>query len=128
MNILSITLAAVCISVLALCVKSIRNDIGQIVSIAAVVFVMAAIVPYIIKVAASVKELGSYSEMGDKYLEPVLKITGIAYISRIGAELCSDCGENALSSRVEAAGKIAIGVITIPIAREAFSKIMGILL
>ncbi len=128
MNIITITVAAVCISILALSVKSIRNDIGQIVTLAAVVCIMAAIVPYIIKVVASIKELSNYSEMGERYLEPILKITGIAYVSRIGAELCSDSGEKALAARVETAGKIAIGVITIPIAREAFSKIMGILI
>lgn len=127
MNILAITTAAVCISVLALSIKNLKSDIGHIVTLAAVVCIMGAIIPYIIKVVAAIKDLSSYSKMGGKYLEPILKITGIAYISRMGAELCSDCGENAIAARVEMAGKIAIGVVTIPIAREAFVKIMGIL-
>ena len=127
MNIIAITGAAVCVSFLALSVKSVKKDMGQLISLAAVICIMAAMIPYIRQVVAAIRELSSYSEMGEKYMEPILKITGIAYISRLGSELCADCGEGAFASRVEMAGKIAIGVITIPVAREAFSKIMGIL-
>ena len=124
---LGIAAGAVCISIIALSVKNMNREIGQMITITAVLAVLAAVIPYIVKVIASIKELSSYSSMGERYLEPILKITGIAYISQIGAELCSDSGEKALASRVEMAGKIAIGAITIPIAREAFEKIIGIL-
>ncbi len=127
MNIAGITLGAVCVSVLALCVKNMKSEMGHIITLAAVAGIMAALMPYIIKVVASIKELSSYSSMGERYLEPILKITGIAYLSQIGAELCRDSGEAALAGKVETAGKIAIGVITIPIAREAFEIIIGIL-
>lgn len=127
MNILQITAASICISVVALAVKSMNSEMGQLISIAAVVAVAAAIVPYITAIVASMKEFAAYSSVGGKYLEPVMKITGIAYISRIGAQLCEDSGEKALSGRVEAAGKIAVTVIALPIAGEAFEKIMGIL-
>lgn len=127
MNMLGIAAGAVCISIIALSVKSMNTQIGQLITVAAVVAVIGAVVPYIIKIIASVKELALYSSMGERYLEPIIKITGIAYISQIGAELCADSGEKALAARVEMAGKIAIGAITIPIAREAFEKIIGIL-
>ena len=73
------------------------------------------------------QEFASYSKSGGRYIEPILKITGVAYISQIGAQLCEDSGEKTLAGRVETAGKIAICVIAIPIAREAFVKIIGIL-
>ncbi len=127
MNIIAITLGAVCISVVALSIKNMKSEMGHLITLMAVVIIMAALVPYIMKVVASIKELSTYSAMGEKYLEPILKITGISYISQIGSELCEDSGEKAIASRVEMAGKIAIGVITIPIAKEAFEKIIGIL-
>ncbi len=128
MNILAISMGAVCISLLALSVKNMKSEMGQLVTLAAVAVIVASLLPYIMKVVASIKELSAYSAMGERYLEPILKITGISYISQIGAQLCSDMGEGALSARVEMAGKIAIGVIAIPIAKEAFEKIMGILI
>lgn len=127
MNIFSIAAAAVCISVLALFVKSMRPEMGQLITIASAVVITAVLIPYIIKVVSSMQEFASYSKSGGRYIEPILKITGIAYISQIGAQLCEDSGEKTLAGRVETAGKIAICVIAIPIAREAFVKIIGIL-
>lgn len=127
MSILQIAAACVCISVLALAVKNIRSEIGILITVAAVVAVTAAIIPYIVKIISSMSEFSAYSSLGNTYLVPVLKITGIAYIAQMGKELCEDCGEKALAGRVEAAGKIAISVIALPIAKEAFVKIMEIL-
>lgn len=127
MNIIQLAAVSVCVSVLALTVKNIKSEMGQLISIAATVLVMAAVIPYIITVISTIREFAALSQLGERFLTPILKITGIAYISQIGAELCADSGEKALASRVEAAGKIAVTVIALPIAKEAFVKIMGIL-
>ena len=127
MNIFTITVAAVCISVTTILVKNVRSDIGQVISIAATVIMIAVLIPYIVEVISAIKEISSYSSLGKKYLTPILKITSIAYISQIGAQLCRDSNEESLAQRVEAAGKIIISVTAIPVAREAFVKIIGIL-
>ena len=127
MNIYSISAAAVCISVVILCVKNIKSETGHMISIASVVVITAFVIPYIIKIIMAMEHFASISGSGEKYLEPILKITGIAYISQIGSELCSDSGEKALAGRVETAGKIAICTVALPIAKEAFVKIIGIL-
>ena len=127
MNVFSVSAAAVCISIIALCIKSVRADIGQMISIGATIILAAVLVPYIKEVVSAIKELSTYSSMGEKYIKPILKITAIAYISQIGAQLCKDSGETSLGERVESAGKIIISVTAIPIAREAFVKIIGIL-
>lgn len=127
MNILQLAAVCVCISVLALTLKNMKSEMGQLLSVAATVMVMAAILPYISVIISAMRELSAFGSVGEKYLTPILKITGIAYISQIGSELCADSGENSLAKRVESAGKIAITVIALPIAKEAFMKIMGIL-
>lgn len=127
MNILQIVAASVCVSVLALAVKNMKSEMGQLISVAATVLVMVAVIPYIKTVVVTIREFALISKMGEKFLSPILKITGLAYISQIGAELCADSGEKALAARVVSAGKIAVTVIALPIAREAFMKIMEIL-
>lgn len=127
MNIVTITALAVCISVLAMCVKEIKPEIGQLISIAASVVLVAFIIPYASDCIEAVKEFSQYSKAGAEFIGPILKITGIAYITQIGSELCTDANEKALASRVEMAGKIAICILTVPIAREAFVRIIGII-
>ena len=128
MNIAGITAAGVCICVLILAVKNIRSDIGQVISIVATVVICTAVIPFIITIISTMQDFAELSRAGGEVLTPVLKITGIAYISQIGADLCADSGESSLAKRIEAAGKIGITVIALPLAKDAFMKIMEILL
>lgn len=127
MNVSSLSAAAVCASVLILCLRRIRPDIAQALAVAASVMLFAAVLPYCAEAVRSIKDFAVLGAAGGKYVAPIMKITGIAYISQLSAELCADAGENALAARVEMAGKIAICIITLPIAKEVFIKITGIL-
>ncbi len=127
MNIISISAIAVCISVIILSVRQIKPDMAHVMSIAAAILLFLAIVPYINEIIVEIKQFSYITLSSAKYLEPIIKITGIAYVTNLSSQICADAGETALSSRVEMAGKVAICMLTIPIAREAFTKITGIL-
>jgi len=127
MNVTAIAIAAVVISVLLTQVRKIQPEMGQVLAAAASAVFLGIMIPYIREAVNSIKEFAAYSQAGSRYIIPILKITGIAYVTQLGAELCRDANEEALAGRVEMAGKIAICVITIPIAREAFIKITGII-
>ena len=127
MSILQISAVAVCVSILAMVVKNLNSSMGAAVSFAASIVIITAIIPYGIKIVDFVEEISSYSAMGEKYVKPVLKITGIAYVAQIGSRLCEDNGEKNLAARVETAGKLAIAAVSLPIAKEAFVTIMNIL-
>jgi len=127
MNIISITVAAVAVSVLAVAVRRAQAEMGQLLSIAASVVFFGVIIPYAAEAVNSIKEFSAYTAAGHRYITPVLKITGISYITQLGSDICTDAGEKALAGRVEMAGKLLICMITIPIARETFVKITGIM-
>lgn len=127
MNIISISLLAVCISVIILSVRQIKPDMAHVMSIASSVLLFLAVVPYINEAIIEIKQFSHITFSSAKYLEPIIKITGIAYITNLSSQICADAGETALASRVELAGKVAICMLTIPIAREAFTKITGII-
>ena len=42
------------------------------------------------------------------YLETILKIIGIAYITELGANITRDAGLNSIAAKIELAGKIFI--------------------
>lgn len=59
--------------------------------------------------------------MDIKYFSVCIKAVGLAYISQFAAEILRDGGENAIASKIEAAGKISILVITMPIMSSFLS-------
>lgn len=127
MNIIAVVSAGVIFGILALVVKNSKSEIGNLVSMAGALLIITAIIPYVITIVRTMNEFASLSPLGENFLSPILKITGISYITQIGSDLCNESGEKAIASHVQSAGKIAITVITIPIAKEAFTKIMEII-
>ena len=55
MNIFSISVAAVCISLVALCIKSVKSDIGQMISIGATILIAITLIPYISEIISAIK-------------------------------------------------------------------------
>lgn len=70
------------------------------------------------KLSAVVDLLQTFADRADikpVYFTTVLKITGIAYITEFGAEVCKDAGEGSIASKIELAGKVTIVVLAVPI-------------
>lgn len=127
MNITGIAALAVCASVMAMCIKQIRPEMAHLFTVCTAAVLLAFTIPYVKSAADTVRSFAVLSPAGNSYINPILKITGIAYVSQIGCDLCADAGETALAGRVEMAGKMTICMISLPIAKEAFMSIIGIL-
>ena len=69
-----------------------------------------------IQVVLSVfQDLADKANISQMYLNTILKIIGIAYITEFGSQVCRDAGEGAVAGKIEFAGKIMIMVMAIPI-------------
>ncbi len=62
-------------------------------------------------------ELGKF----DQYLPYLLKSMGISLISSTASDLCRDCGEGSVASKLEMLGKCEIVVLSLPLLRELLS-------
>lgn len=60
-------------------------------------------------------ELMTSMNINLEWVEPVLKVGGIAIAVRIASEVCRDAGENGLAAKVELYGIIAVLVIAMPL-------------
>lgn len=57
----------------------------------------------------------------------VLRCIGIAVIVQLAQAVCSDCGQNALGTATELAGRILILLCAMPLMRSVMSTIMELL-
>lgn len=62
-----------------------------------------------------------------KLLVPVLKVTGMAYITQFSVDACRDVGQNAIANKVETVGKIMMLVVAVPIATSLIKIISSII-
>lgn len=61
------------------------------------------------------------------YLESILKIIAIAYITEFGSEICRDAGEGTIALKLEFAGKILIVVLAAPIIYALLDLVIRII-
>ncbi len=82
-----------------------------------VIFVYLAdnLLPFVSFIKESAVKSGAES-----YFSLMLKAIAISMCCRMSAEICRDCGESALASRVELAGKVSIVLISLPVVRQLF--------
>jgi len=82
------------------------------------------------KLSAIVGMLEDYADRAEikpAYFITVLKITGIAYLTEFGAEVCRDAGENAIASKIEMAGKVIIVSMAVPVISSLIDLILKIM-
>ena len=66
------------------------------------------------------KELENALSSETRFIGILLKCTGIGIICAFAAELCRDCGEGSLGSKIELLGKSAMLCYCIPLMKTVF--------
>lgn len=77
-------------------------------------------------IMAFVDKLAKIGELSSG-IEAVVKVTGIAFITRLGAEFCRDAKEGTLASAVELAGTVFSLLVVIPMMYAVLELLLELL-
>lgn len=102
---------------LALILKSRSRESAVLVTLITSVVIAGAILSDVAELISEIYSIMEKCEIDMKYFAVCIKAVGLAYISQFGAEILRDSGEGAIASKVEAAGKIAILLLTMPVLK-----------
>lgn len=83
------------------------------VAVCAAVIIFSAVC--ISPVISTVNSLFIECGMSVQYARIIFKALGICYITQFACDICKDCGENAVASVAEVAGKLALLLIALPL-------------
>ncbi len=62
-----------------------------------------------------------------KYITTLLKAVGISLVASTASDICRDCGENSIASKVEMLGKCEILFLSLPLLQDITALIGNIL-
>lgn len=74
-----------------------------------------------------IDELASYASIHPLYVQTILKIIGIAYITEFASQITKDAGLQSLAGKMELVGKILILVLSVPIFTALMETIVNML-
>lgn len=125
MNIVSIVIMGVLGVLLAVQFKSGKPEYGIYVGIAVSLVIFFQISGYLDSLNELLREFTEIISGSAEYLKIIMKVTGIAYLSELGAGLCRDAGYQSIASQLELFGKVTILFSGMPVILSLMELITG---
>lgn len=108
-------------------IKQYRPEFAVYISIIAGVLILFVAIDKLSGIVNLLQTISDKSGINKQFLEILLKITGIAFLSEFAISICKDSGESAIASKIEIGTKVAIISMSIPIISNLMKIIIGIL-
>ena len=102
-------------TVLSVLLKKNGPELAVLLSIAVVGTVTLFLGSTISQIVDFIRRVIDAADLLPELFSPLVKLAGIAFISRIGADLCRDAGTSALAAILEAAGALCAILVSLPL-------------
>ncbi len=113
--------------IIIIIIKQYKPEFAIYISIVAGVLILFLIMDKLEGIINLLKTISSKSGINNQFLELLLKITGIAFLTEFAINLCKDSGENAIASKIEIGSKVIIVSMSIPIISSLLEVILKLL-
>lgn len=108
MDIFKLVLIAIITTTACIILKQTRPEFALFVGIAGMILIFIMSLEQVGKIIELIKELSNSAGMPSTFINVILKIIGISYITEFAANTCKDAGETAMASKIQFAGKCTI--------------------
>ena len=117
MSVLSVCVFAIASAGILALLRQLRPELaavsGALAGTVILAYCISGFAPYVAELKGFVEESGA-----EGAFSLLIKALSTAVCCQFSADICRDCGENALAARVETAGKIGIIIISLPTVSE----------
>lgn len=128
MELFKFALVGIICAVLTVAVRQTRPDIAVFVQLAGIVVLAFFAVEYLKNIFVETDGLFAATELiSEGYLSLLVKILGIAVITKIGSDICSDSSNSALATVVELVGKSIILAMCLSLIKTLAELAKGLL-
>lgn len=125
MDIIQIITLSIVASLLFIILKDINPTFAFFIIIVTGVIILYSIVNQIGMIIHLIRSLSEKASVDKIYMDTILKIIGIAYITELGANMTKDAGLSSVSAKIELAGKMFILLLAIPIISAVIEIILN---
>ena len=108
-------------------IKQYRPEFVIYISLLAGILILVLVMDKLTGIINLLQSITQKSGINKGFLEILLKITGIAFLSEFAISICKDSGESAIANKLELGSKIIIISISIPIITNLMELILKIL-
>lgn len=127
MDIIKIAFFSITALFFIILVQQSRKDLAIVISLFVGVSIFFFVFGKFNAIVLFLQDVALKANINTVYLNIVLKILAISYITSFCSEICKDAGSNNIASKVEFGGKILILFLAIPILMAVLQSILNIM-
>ncbi len=127
MSFVNLAILAVIAAIFAVSFKNIRSEYGILICVAVCIILFVYGVNKLNVIVEGIETIKSYIGIDSVYINIIVKIIGISYITEFAADVCKDCGYGAMANQLQVFGKLTIIAISMPVITMLFETISEIL-
>ena len=114
-------------TIIIIIIKQYRPEFAIYVSLIAGVLIITLILDKLSLILSLLQSISNKANINSQFLNILLKITGIAFLTEFAVSICKDTGESAIASKIEMGSKIIIISMSIPILSSMLELVLKIL-
>lgn len=95
--------------------KQAKSEFGLYVTFAAGILIFVYAYQQLEYIINTINRIQSLIKVNDTYIEILIKMVGIAYVSEFASAVCKDAGCSMIGSQIEMFGKLTILAISMPV-------------
>ncbi|MCM1040029.1 MAG: stage III sporulation protein AD [Roseburia sp.] len=126
MDVIKIGLIGLIGVLLAVPLKSYKNEYGIYIGLGVCLLILTYSVNYFTRVLEGMESMQTYLGDNFKYLSLLLKAVGAAYVCEFCSGICKDAGYGGIAGQVETMGKMYILLLGMPLLRTLMESIQEI--
>lgn len=127
MDIFRIAGLALLTAILSVTVRAYKPELGIHVAVSGGIVILLATISEFTGIAESAHDLMKRFGLAEGIWMLVVKVIGISYITQTASDICRDCGENALASKMEICGRIMLFSAAMPMFMKLGSSLIGLI-
>ncbi|MFD2045973.1 stage III sporulation protein AD [Ornithinibacillus salinisoli] len=125
MDIIQIVTLGIIASILYIVLKDLKGPFAFFIILVTGIIIFLVVMKQIGSIINLIETLGQKATINGMYIQTILKIIGIAYITELGANITKDAGLGAVAAKIELAGKVFILLLAIPILTAVIEAILN---
>ena len=113
--------------ILIIIVKQYRPEFAIYISIISGIIIIFCAINKLTNIIDLLKQICNQSGVNNKYLDILIKMTGIAFLAEFAISICKDAGESSLANKVELGSKAIVISMSIPIIHNLLEIILNLM-
>lgn len=127
MEVMQLIGIAIVSTTLCMVIKKDRPEIANFIAIITGITILLSVIFKLSFIIDSIHDLANKANIPTMYISLIIKLIGIAYLMEFAIQICKDCGEGNIASKLEFGGKIIVMTMSFPILLSIVEMILNII-